>query len=141
MGLVQRHATSPRAICARVAALGLALAAMLAQVGSYAHLAATRHVTCAEHGELVDAGHLAAPTGAAVDRAESRYIAVERDATHGHEHCAVAPHRRARAIHEVVRSAVAAVAPARIGRSAVDVAPPRAIDLIRLAPKGSPPTA
>ena len=122
----------------RIVTLGLALAAMLLQIGSYAHLAARRHVTCAEHGELVEAGQ--APSAAATaDRAESRHVVVAGAATHSHEHCALAPQRRDRATHEIVRTSVTAGAHAYVARVLTDVGPRRAIDLILLAPKNSPP--
>lgn len=121
----------------------MALVAMLAQVGSYAHLATSAHVTC-EHGELVEAGHVPATTArlaalASFDRPAEARIGVALASGHGHEHCAASPHRRDRAGHELPRAVrvaaapiVATLAPALVVRTA-------SIDLIRLAPKSSPP--
>jgi hypothetical protein len=141
MHLLRRTATSRRAAALRVVAVALAVAAMVGQVGSYAHLAATRHVTCAEHGELVEAGSPSAVTPANRDQAESRYAAAEGGEAHGHEHCAITPHRRDRATHEHVRTAIVGGQSSFVARVVADRGPPRAIDLIRLAPKNSPPAA
>jgi hypothetical protein len=130
-----RFAAGPRLIgCA------VALAAMLGQVGSYAHLAFTAHVRCAEHGELIEAGGVSKGAVTHAQSAAQRgYVADSSNASHGHEHCLVAPHRRDRATHAFARTLMATAQLAFVARVVETVGPPRAIDLILLAPKNSPP--
>jgi hypothetical protein len=115
---------------------------MAGQVAGYAHLAFAAHVRCAEHGELVEAGPSLAAS-ATVTRAAKAHtsIAAGAEADHGHDHCAAAPHRRDRAVHSFVRTFVAGAALPFLARVTTQVGPPRAIQLILLAPKNSPPTA
>jgi hypothetical protein len=117
-----------------------ALTALVFVVSSWfgmVHEATTRHVQCAEHGELVDAPSTAA------HRQSSRGAAVRdagEPAAHGHEHCSLMSATRA--------SRIAARPPtlhsALIAISEVATAPPgggtaRATHLYRTAPKTSPP--
>lgn len=136
-----------RALCAtRVHAAVTALVFVVSSLLGMVHEATTRHVRCAEHGELVDAaarpGEPARRT-AAVERATDP--SVVRDATapaarDGHEHCSLVSTIRA--------SRIAARPPALQGApiaiSDVATAPPgavtaRATALYRTAPKTSPP--
>jgi hypothetical protein len=117
---------------------------MAGQVAGYAHLAFTDHVHCPEHGELVEAGPSPAATATTkVARAARPHasIAADAEADHDHDHCAAAPHRRDRAVHSFVRTFAAVAALPFVARVTTQIGPPRAIQLIRLAPKGSPPTA
>ena len=115
---------------------------MAGQVAGYAHLAFTDHVRCAEHGELVEAGPSVAATATATRAVKAHTsIAATAEAGHGHDHCAAAPHRRDRAAHAFVRTVVAGAALPFVARVTTQVGPPRAIQLILLAPKNSPPTA
>jgi hypothetical protein len=122
----------------RAVALSLALAAMLGQVAGYAHLAFTRHVTCAEHGELVDAGSATTAVPDA-ERAAHGRVEATGDGDHAHEHCTIAPHRRDRATGAPVRSFIAGSSVAAVSGVRATIDPPRSIALIRLAPKSSPP--
>ncbi|MDB4964618.1 MAG: hypothetical protein JWN44_307 [Myxococcales bacterium] len=143
MSLLPRIAPSRRA-AARAVACVLALGAMAGQVAGYAHLAFAAHVRCAEHGELVEAGpSLSATATTPVTRTAKAgtSIAAADEAGHGHDHCAAAPHRRDRAVHSFVRTFIAGAALPFLARVTTQVGPPRAIQLILLAPKNSPPTA
>jgi hypothetical protein len=116
----------------------VALAAMLSQVAGFAHLAFTRHVTCAEHGDLIEAGEAPAAS-AAQDQAHSR-LAINGDgATHGHDHCLLAPQRRDRTTQSFTRTLVATAELPFMARFVDAVGPPPTIQLILLAPKNSPP--
>ena len=114
------------------------MVALVAQLVGFAHLAAVRHVRCAEHGELIelhgdDVATLARTTGDALGAAGEG---------HGHDHCLLGPVRRdgaALAVPEAARVARAEVDVAR-ARPPVDVAR-LPIPLLRLAPKSSPPRA
>lgn len=126
----------------RAARVQAALTALMFVVSSWfgmVHEATTRHVQCAEHGELVDA-----PSTAARRIAVSRSVAV-RDASepaaHGHEHCSLMSATRASriaarppALHGAMIAISSDVAAAPSGGGTA-----RAIDLYRTAPKTSPP--
>jgi hypothetical protein len=121
----------------QVAALVLAALGVVSQLAGFAHLAYVRHVTCAEHGELIEAGAPAAV--APPDAAETRMGAVASVAEHGHDHCAVALHRRQQArrtsVDELVSRAPEPAAPPHLEpRSAV-----LSIAVFLVAPKNSPP--
>jgi hypothetical protein len=125
-----------------VAAL-LAVVALAGQVSSFAHLVLVRHVTCAEHGELVELGREHATASAAPTRQASATVAAAAaESGHGHEHCLIAPMRRDR----LAASAPAALDSAHIdaygtiGVLVADAVPPP-IAVIFLAPKNSPPLA
>jgi hypothetical protein len=143
MRLPGRNAPSRRAALRAVACV-VAMAAMLGQVAGYAHLAFTAHVRCAEHGELIEAGSSsgsavtaslgsASPSHARIDTAGA--------AGHGHDHCAAAPHRRDRATHPFTHTFVATGQLGLVARITAQIGPPRAIDLLFVAPKSSPPAA
>jgi len=127
----------------RVVASVLATLALAGQVTSFAHLVLVRHVTCAEHGELVEVGRDHASAKPTEQRHATNVVTAASTAdVHGHDHCLIAPMRRDR---------IAAGAPASfdsihidayrtIGVIAADeIAPPIAV--ILLAPKNSPPLA
>lgn len=123
-----------------------ALTALVLFVGSLlglAHEAATAHVRCAEHGEMVHAD------GAAVTRldaseadwqATARGIPAATGHGHGHDHCLLAS-----AIHATCvtarSSAIATLA--TITRTTLALVPrgTQHRDLYRIAPKTSPPVA
>jgi hypothetical protein len=125
----------------RGAALWLAaLACLVGQGSSLAHLILIRHTTCAEHDALVHtsapaAGGQVAPRGAAASAVPAE------EAAHEDEHCLVASCRRI----DLADQAVALAAPATLSyaeaSSAVWRRPPPAspVPLLRLAPKSSPP--
>ena len=128
--------------------LGLALLCLATQLSGFAHLAFVPHVTCAEHGELVEAGaHLPATAvrrssedGAAeLLAAEPR---LETSGGHSHDHCIVMAVRRTPA--RLVRSSVPIDATATVARGVClererSLTP--SIPLLDVAPKNSPPSA
>jgi hypothetical protein len=133
--------------------LGSALAVLLAvasPVLEALHASSVAHVTCAEHGELVDVDQSnAARAGTSPHRHSAGDILLaERDPLAPglggalHDHCAVVLHSRQRSID--VRHAVAPVAAAE-GEPAVEASPERPLSqqerIFRLAPKNSPPTS
>lgn len=136
----------------RVSAALTALAFVLSSLFGLIHEGTTKHVRCAEHGELIDGGPaIASPASAgAVSHARAAIAgvlgrgAVLRDleaiAMHGHEHCSLASAMRESRV--VPRPPAVAPAPVVVGD--LDVAPalvavaPRG-DLYRTAPKTSPP--
>ncbi len=117
------------------------MVALIAQLGSVAHLAIVKHVECSEHGELVEVAD-AAGASRSLDLLGAKTLSVRADQilTHGHDHCSIAAFRRER-----IRpgSSVSAPVLATDARMAVLVterdAPPPAIALLKLAPKNSPP--
>jgi hypothetical protein len=125
----------------RLQAALTALVFVVSSLIGLVHEATTKHVRCAEHGELID-GDPALATRAAAKAPEPD--SVVRDAgvppVHGHEHCLVTSTSRASRIE--VRPP--AVAPAPLAISEVASAAPRVIAsrglrIYRTAPKTSPP--
>jgi hypothetical protein len=117
--------------------------ALFAQLGSIAHLALVKHVTCAEHGEMIDVVDQSGKSVAAVDSrpAESR-IGLAETPAHGHDHCPLAAFRRQR----IVARAHARPAPLPSSNPhcfafETRLTPARAIALLDVAPKISPPLA
>lgn len=114
----------------------LATLAMAGQLFSVVHFALVRHVACAEHGELIEAGAAVAGAAATTDHTTVGATAVE---THGHDHCAVALLRR-----QQVRQSAAARPLLRLAviqpTALVDCrqSPPPPIALLAVAPKNSP---
>lgn len=121
----------------------VALAALSgAQLGPVVHALTAEHVTCAEHGELVEAGkHDDSASELAPPQLEETTPAIaESDdgEEHGHDHCVLASY------HAPAGTAVLAVWTAQaIGFTSLDrdlaslSVPARAI--FRVAPKQSPP--
>lgn len=122
-------------------ALAAAFAAVLLVVGqlaALAHEAETRHVICPEHGEALEAVHLA---GADDGCAQSHWIAVDGDRGGEHADCEIS-----RTLHQ------ASAAPARAAQAllvlaaiestpgAAPRAPPVTSALYLIAPKTSPPS-
>jgi hypothetical protein len=106
---------------------------LLCQAGAWVHAAATPHITCLEHGESL---HLAA--GDADPHGDGLSIApvLAEPSAHAHEHCSLQGQR-----------STSASFPARtfVAVHLVPVPEPvvalgdRAVQLLRLAPKTSPP--
>lgn len=127
---------------ARWMTLGLAALWLTTQLSVVAHLAFVPHATCAEHGELVDAGAqwAVAPTGEAVERdtlAAQQVVLAE----HSHDHCLLTAMRRVSA--RLSRASVS-IEPC----AAVEPTPPQGdqpvppvIAVLDVAPKSSPPSA
>ncbi|HEX3866261.1 MAG TPA: hypothetical protein VHV78_05880 [Gemmatimonadaceae bacterium] len=119
----------------RVLALVCALLAGASPLLSAAHLAAVRHIRCAEHGELIDAG---ATESVGPSAAGARFAAVAANAGHGHEHCLAAVGRRG-ATNLTLAPTPHVLPNATAHRLALPAtAPPRLTRLFRLAPKNSP---
>jgi hypothetical protein len=117
------------------AKLAVAAVVLLCQATAWVHAAATPHVICLEHGESV---HM--EPGAAGHDAERLTLSVPRpeSTTHAHEHCGLQGQRTTSATAPARLSlrATFAVAPA-----AAPAAIPLALQILRLAPKTSPPRA
>lgn len=127
-----------------------ALAFVLSSLFGLIHEGTTRHVRCAEHGELIDGGPAVAASSSAVAsharlmRAELERGAAVRDldaiAPHGHEHCALASALRESRV--VPRAPVVAPAPVAVGsleRAVATASVAHHRTLYRTAPKTSPP--
>jgi hypothetical protein len=132
---------------ARVAAGGLALLALIAQIGSVAHLAGVNHVACAEHGDLVEVspdvdGLRALATADGATHTATQDIRSGHVAEHGHDHCVIAAFRRQQARAGATVSVSIPVPQKQAGLAApLFSAPPPAISILALAPKNSPPRA
>jgi hypothetical protein len=125
---------------ARLGAGALVAVFLCAQLGGALHFAVVQHVSCAEHGELVEIGTDAGVRAAAVATHET--VRADDTTLHGHDHCGVSAIRRER-IHHVAPLALAARLPTTslAHASLARRAPPRAIAILDLAPKSSPPRA
>ena len=121
--------------------LGLFLAAvtLLTPALTVLHAARARHVTCPEHGDLVEAGDTKVEV-AHSDAAGPIALPSEGDAgERQHDHCAVAA--QARSAVTLLRT-FAAAAPRTVPAIVlppVDSHPAAAVPLYLLAPKSSPP--
>jgi len=125
----------------------LALLTLASPLLGTLHQAAVRHVTCPEHGELVDAP-LEAPHPHARPSTGSPAIFAERDpagpsgAGEEHEHCAVSLMTRVRATEQPRKPFVVSTAEVVVAPSPDRGAPRlRSLAVYRLAPKASPPLA
>jgi hypothetical protein len=125
----------------RALALSLAAVVLGGQLAGFAHLVLVAHVTCAEHGELVEVGHTPRRT-VARDDGRTHLTDAGEASEQGHEHCTLAPHRRDGAMDVSRVDFVAAVAPLRSAAWSATVSPRGPpIALLHLAPKSSPPAA
>lgn len=107
----------------------VALVMALAQLGAAIHLSAAHHAVCPEHGEAVDIA-----AGASVAASTAMLSA---NCSHGHEHCALQGLLSSRA--SVPSLGGTPLEPLRPITLATPV-PPRAIAILHLAPKSSPPS-
>jgi hypothetical protein len=135
----------------RVHAALTALAFVLSSLFGLIHEGTTRHVRCAEHGELIDGGPAAGATPSSMVASHARLVHAElrrgaavREldaiALHGHEHCTLASAMRESRV--VPRAPVVAPAPVAVGAlelAAASAAASHHRDLYRTAPKTSPP--
>ena len=128
---------------ARWMTVGLAVLWLTTQLSGFAHLAFVPHVTCVEHGELIDAG--AQPAAAHSAQTVERDTVAAQEvplAEHSHDHCLLTAMRRVSA--RLIRSSVDVVAlcAARpISDPQHDAPVPPAIALLDVAPKNSPPSS
>ena len=134
----------------RVHAALTAFAFVLSSLFGLIHEGTTRHVRCAEHGELIDGGPaVAAEVGTVAGHARLVHGAFGRGAAvreldaialHGHEHCTLASAMRESRV--VPRAPVVAPAPVAVGALELAVASAAIAhhrELYRTAPKTSPP--
>lgn len=127
--------------------LGLAALVLATQVSAFMHLAFVPHVTCAEHGELVEPGgheglaarHHVAPASQSVLADEGEAAAVSG---HAHDHCIVTAAQRtpARLVRAPDSIDVHPSGDAESGIRRVRSTPP-SLALLAVAPKCSPPAA
>jgi hypothetical protein len=123
---------------ARILAAGVALVCFAGPLAGLAHMAAVRHVTCAEHGELVDAS--GPYDGDGVASVQTSIADSRPAAAHDHDHCDIASQLRQSARAETTRdAAVVAGATARGPAPPAVLAPRSAGSLYGFAPKTSPP--
>jgi hypothetical protein len=120
----------------RYSALALAALAVAGQLFGVVHLALVQHVTCAEHGELIEAGSASVQTAAPITGPSVSRAAVEG---HGHDHCAIALLRRQQARVTTARPGPLALALAPHASVTIASFSNIAIDILSLAPKNSPP--
>ena len=127
----------------RVQAALTALAFVLSSLIGLVHEATTKHVRCAEHGELMHGDPTVASRATNAAPAPAR-ITAARDAAlpgvHGHEHCSLTSTTRG----AQVALKPPAIVPAPLAVSNVPEAAPRVVasrgdSLYRTAPKTSPP--
>lgn len=128
--MLPRVARRPRYAAAAAVAL-----LVVGQLAAFAHEAASRHVTCAEHGEQLEAVELAGHDDGC---GQSHFIAVDGE-NGGHQDCDIA---------RLLRTSTRASATVHVQLAAISVATihtfasieqPAALDLILIAPKTSPP--
>ncbi|CAN5915714.1 hypothetical protein BH11MYX3_BH11MYX3_08880 [soil metagenome] len=128
------HAARRSRVAAAIAALALVMAGLL----GVAHEATTRHVRCAEHGELI---HSATVTGVRLVASDTGSLvdSLPTTETHDHEHCLLAAASRALTLESrpLVLTQIPVVASALAVAPAADARPGYA--LYRTAPKTSPP--
>lgn len=138
----RRTCRPPSGAPRRVHAALTALAFVLASLFGIVHESTTRHVLCAQHGELVDSG-VAGSRAERPERVEPRTSAMRAGAGFGfaaHEHCVLASVSRAARVLCAAPALVAA--PVAATRPVVAALPPVAARdraLYRTAPKTSPP--
>jgi hypothetical protein len=125
----------------RVLALSLAAVVLGGQFAGFAHLAFVEHVTCVEHGELVEVGRTAPRVRRLADFQTRISDAGRKTSQAGHEHCVVPMHRRDSASEETRFNFAWTVPPLRSATLTVTASPRGPpIALLLLAPKNSPPT-
>ena len=119
-------------------ALCAVLVLVVGQLLAFAHQAATRHVTCAEHGEELEAATLAEAPHACAD---DHLIGIDGDAGDHHDDCVVlrALHQNGAAPDGWIPPVLIAVENYVVVDALQSFAP--AYSLYRLAPKTSPPVA
>ena len=104
-----------------------------AEIASFAHEAAVRHATCAEHGESIHVG-----AGATTPAPARQRVTPGSTAAADHDHCSVTP-MAAGDTPDCAPTLSSSAAP----QPSIDVippaAPPPAIALLLVAPKSSPP--
>ena len=121
-----------------MAALVLVTVLVIGQLTSWMHVAFTAHVECSEHGELIHVEVLAAL--APVQSTIKRGVDVP-DHPHRHEHCQIVSAHRVPLAHASKPLSAATepcIAHSRLALSVDEPLTP-AIEILRQAPKSSPP--
>jgi hypothetical protein len=121
---------------AHAAAIAVVLL-VVGQLASLAHQAGTRHVTCGEHGEELEAATLVEPLHACD---QDHFVGVEGESGRDHEDCAIA-----RALQQTTQTSRCVVAPELIPIVITHAAVHHrhvtlATAVYLIAPKTSPPT-
>ena len=130
-------------------AVALASLLVVANLLSFWHQATVAHARCAEHGEIVHAGHAGAGELARDERIAARGEAGHADeltsrswALEGdeHDHCQVCPATREslRLSRPVTPSAPLAAVAVAVALAPVSI-DASGVDVVRIAPKTSPP--
>lgn len=133
-----RRGAPYRAQTARAQAALTALAFVLASLFGILHEAATSHVRCAQHGELIHRDATVANTEGTGPDVALRDLQVE--ARPGHEHCALtSTTRESRLVPRPPAMAPAPVAVSRRSATTPRAMPAPGAGLYRTAPKTSPP--
>lgn len=139
--------TTRRSSSARWTTLSLAALCLVAQLSGLAHLAIVPHVTCAEHGELLEASaststwviHPSSPgENFEVRSAEP---GLEAAAGHSHDHCAVASMRRTPGDPLGPTSTEVSAPVEQLRRVGREPRVTTALPVLAVAPKSSPPHA
>jgi len=134
----QRPGAPSRVRARRVQAALTALAFALASLFGILHEAATTHVRCAEHGEMIHRDATVASTEGSVHAAALGELRAE--AIPGHEHCSLTSvTRESRLVPRPLDIASAPVASSAVATATPRALPARGGDLYRTAPKTSPP--
>jgi hypothetical protein len=141
---VSQLASNARPGLSAAVALATALAVFSAPLVASEHEASVRHVTCLEHGELIDAAPLTFAELNAPAHHHARNVFEERSETPAGRddlHCGLSAwaHERSTSARVETPSLDAPAAPRSSARQPAPI--PRAIALYRLAPKLSPPRA
>ena len=120
--------------------VALAVLFLVAQASSFTHRLFVQHKVCAEHGEIVHAEGATAALQLAAGEARELRAAPTEATDHGHDHCTLTLPRREDVLSPApafvwlglqVSSAIAAVDESVVALNG--------IELLRLAPKSSPP--
>jgi hypothetical protein len=111
-----------------------------AQILAFAHGASVGHRTCLEHGEPIHAGaHSPAPISSPPTESMATLSPTSGAETHAHEHCLSVAFGRAKLIFSSPEAELVERHPALAAWAEhLDAASP-GVDLLALAPKGSPP--
>lgn len=125
---------SARRRCWKISVGGTAAIFLAAQLTSIAHLCFVRHVVCAEHGEAID---VAPSSSVTVERTSIAAVASDSSPD---DHCQLEAFRRQGSRPaDATAAVVVAVAWTTTTVRFDKYTPAPAIDLLLLAPKGSPP--
>jgi hypothetical protein len=132
LGLMARTQRT-RGRSARLTSVAALALAFTGQLCSIVHMAVVEHETCAEHGELVEAAGTVAVAALEVD--VDALTGANADDVHDHCPLATTPshheHAVSLAVEGVARALERDVALPRVGA--------RVVDVLRVAPKTSPP--